>query len=196
MRRAPRRASAAPRAHRPNTTACTGMSAGDRPGPAGRPVSHGRQVVSEAGASPDASKQRPQGRSELGGRQAFQRRRDAQAILPIGQHDRSVAGQLAQRLPHPSTGSIAHNRRPHRLRHREQDARVCWSSAVRDPERTAANAGRHSGFVTRAAADRRAVHAASRLRPLRRRARSTARPPRVLILARNPCFLCLFLIFG
>lgn len=195
-RHAPSRASVAPRAHRPNTTACTGTPAGARPGPAGRPVLHGRRVVSQAGASPDVSQQLPQGRPELNGRQAFQRRRDAHAILPTGQRDRPVAGKLAQSLPHPSTGSIAHDRRPHRLRHREQDAPVCRSSAVRNPERTAADAGRHSGFVTRAAADRRAVHAASRLRPLRRRARSTARPPRVLILARNPCFLCLFLTFG
>lgn len=204
---APRRAAEQPPGRRRSRTGCSGTSAGAQFEPTGTPGSHGSSaeppipssldvfLQSAAASSLDVPQQSAHGRPQFCRRQGLQRCENTQPVLPICEYHYSVADQLVQNLPHAAPCSIAHHRGSHRFRHYKPYAGRSWGGMMRHPQGTASSGGR-SKSVTHAAADRRATHAASRLRPLRRRVRNTARPPRVLILARKPCFLCLFRIFG
>lgn len=106
-------------------------------------------------------------------------------------------GEGSQDLPQAPPEAVAHHRRTHRPADGEGHVHRLVADDVPDPQR----AGRCSTRRAAQSGERRPTphrldQAARRCRPFRRRATSTARPPRVLILERNPCFFARFRVFG
>ena len=128
--REPGHAAAAPPAHRRSKTERNGTSVAVRREPVGMPVSGGKRAVLQAASSMNVLQQVSQSRSQLGCREALQRREDAQAVLSVPQHHRSIASKLSQCFPHAAPGSVADNRGAHGFRHHEHHARRPGSGTV------------------------------------------------------------------
>lgn len=123
--------------------------------------------------------------------------------FPTGRHEVRRAALQCVRVdtdggPETPPCSVARHRAPHGPPHRVRDPGRSGADSRDRPHRNR-SASRRPGLSERL--ERPTVadsvsQAASRLRPRARRAFSTARPPRVCIRARKPCFFLRFRVLG
>ncbi len=166
------------------------MSVGAQHGPADTPGSSDKKAALHLISSSEISQQFKHHGPKFFWGHIRQRCQDADPILALFKHHGIVALQLLQHGSHATACSVARHGVTQRFGHRKHHARRFKHWSMRHFQRAATKTA--SSQITSS----KTVHAAKRCRPLRRRACITVRPPRVLILARNPCFLCLLRMLG